>query len=473
MAEWQSKQLKRTGGADGEGLEARIERERQERWEASDEFQAEVAKQQATSANIDLASATQVTHDDIAQEKLSEQEGKAMLLRRWIADVTGRELPVESEDLRAELKSGVVLCTLLNSISPGTVPNIQKSSKPFPQRENIKAFTEGARAFGVPEHENFETNDLFEASNMKQVLICLLSLGRRSGAVPGYDGPTLKSNTGKGTRAAKSSGKVRQLSTNLKELIPMDNTPATRAEVGSEEWIKQQLKAEKEEKQAAAIKAAESAKPLSYNDMRPFQLKKLLKQAGLPDSGTKVELVARLEERDRVEDEAKSVAQKALPDEPEVQKLSAHAGARRAKRGTKRKPPSRIRARIPEGTPAKVKQIHEKKPMTVSVTETSDETVEDAAVHIHVGGLNTKDAEDEQKLCDKFSKFGTVLAVTLRRRRMTQPNGSQKVSWALIAFANADAAMKAVQVSPAQPVCASSLPVCCLQLRSRSQLAHI
>jgi hypothetical protein len=456
MAEWQGKQLKRTGGAAGEDLDVRMARERQERWEASAEFQAEVAKQEATNVNIDLASATQVTHDDIAQEKLSEQEGKAAVLRGWIGEVTGQQLPVESDDLSAELKSGVVLCTLLNAISPGTVPKIQKSSMPFPQRENIKAFTEGARALGVPEHENFETNDLFEASNMKQVLICLLSLGRHSEDVPGYDGPILKSNTGKGARAAKSSGKVRALSTNLKDLIPMGASPATNAEVGSEEWIKQQLQAEKDEKQAAAIKAAEAAKPVAYHEMRPFQIKKLLKESGLADTGTKAELIARLEQRDRAQAETKQAGHKPPADEP-VQKISAHVGATRAKRRTGRKPPSRIRAKIPEGTPAKVEKQQKKGtektnaaaysgPVTATGAEGADE-----AVHLHVGGLNQPDAENEEKLCSAFSRFGTVLAVTLRRRRVAQASGGQKVSWALISFAEADAATRALEVRTAQP----------------------
>jgi hypothetical protein len=34
--------------------------------------------------------------------------------------------------------------------------------EPFPQRENIKAFTDAARDLGVPDAENFETGDLFE-----------------------------------------------------------------------------------------------------------------------------------------------------------------------------------------------------------------------------------------------------------------------------------------------------------------------
>ena len=35
-------------------------------------------------------------------------------------------------------------------------------------RENIKGFCDGVRVLGVPDHENFETGDLFEAKNMKQ-----------------------------------------------------------------------------------------------------------------------------------------------------------------------------------------------------------------------------------------------------------------------------------------------------------------
>lgn len=35
--------------------------------------------------------------------------------------------------------------------------------------ENINAFTEAARRYGVPDSENFQTVALFEGQNMKQV----------------------------------------------------------------------------------------------------------------------------------------------------------------------------------------------------------------------------------------------------------------------------------------------------------------
>ena len=61
----------------------------------------------------------------------------------------------------------------------------------IPQRENIKSFIDAARSLGVPDRDNFDTGDLFEASNMKQVLICIASLGGQSASVEGYEGPSM------------------------------------------------------------------------------------------------------------------------------------------------------------------------------------------------------------------------------------------------------------------------------------------
>ena len=100
---------------------------------------------------------------------------------------------------------------------------------PFPQRENVKAFIDGARALGVPDAENFDTGDLFDGSNMKQVLICLHALGRlvrglagaKDPRLAGWDGPHLAGEIGKGIKDQQASGgKVRTLSRRLKGSIP-------------------------------------------------------------------------------------------------------------------------------------------------------------------------------------------------------------------------------------------------------------
>eukprot|EP01047_Picozoa_sp_COSAG01_P103514 COSAG01_NODE_32969_length_572_cov_1.186047_1_plen_134_part_01 len=110
--------------------------------------------------------------------------------REWIEDALDDPLD-DDEDvpLGEVLKSGATICQLLNRIAPGTVKKISQSKMPFPQRENVQAFIQGARSLGVPEHENFETSDLFEQSNMRQVLICLRSLGRLVYTIESYDGP--------------------------------------------------------------------------------------------------------------------------------------------------------------------------------------------------------------------------------------------------------------------------------------------
>lgn len=180
-----------TPGALGmaESMDERIAREKREKYEASDEYKQLQADKARDAANIALASGSQLSEADIDAESAKSQGDSIEQARKWIADVTG--MPVEG-DLGEALKSGVLLCEVVNKVKPGTIQKISKSAMPFPQRENIKAWTDAARdVFGVPDRDNFETGDLFEQSNMKQVVICILSAGRASGSVPGYSGPTI------------------------------------------------------------------------------------------------------------------------------------------------------------------------------------------------------------------------------------------------------------------------------------------
>jgi hypothetical protein len=61
---------------------------------------------------------------------------------------------------------------------------------PFAHRENIVAFRKAIAQLGVPDADAFETDDLYEAKNLKQVLQCLESLGRTTQTVKGYNGPS-------------------------------------------------------------------------------------------------------------------------------------------------------------------------------------------------------------------------------------------------------------------------------------------
>ena len=97
-------------------------------------------------------------------------------LREWIEDKTGKKI---GSDFAEGLKSGVILCQLLNKIVPKTVKGINKKAKmPFHCMENITKFLKGCRALGVPEHSMFSTVDLYEAKNMTAVLLTLDNLAR-------------------------------------------------------------------------------------------------------------------------------------------------------------------------------------------------------------------------------------------------------------------------------------------------------
>ena len=98
--------------------------------------------------------------------------------RQWIEMVTGERMG--ACELQLELKSGEMLCKLLNKISPGIIPKIQTSKMAFKQMENVDAYIKGCRALGVPDGGLFMIVDLFEGKDMNVVLQNIHSLGRVS-----------------------------------------------------------------------------------------------------------------------------------------------------------------------------------------------------------------------------------------------------------------------------------------------------
>ncbi|EDV25252.1 uncharacterized protein TRIADDRAFT_57010 [Trichoplax adhaerens] len=109
-------------------------------------------------------------------------------IRKWIEDVIGESLP--NGKFSVVLKDGVILCNLINKLSPGSITKINNTKMPFKQMENIAKFIEATNKYGVPSRDLFQTVDLYEARNMIQVLRSLEALGRQAQKL-GYDGPTI------------------------------------------------------------------------------------------------------------------------------------------------------------------------------------------------------------------------------------------------------------------------------------------
>ncbi|CAF0870577.1 unnamed protein product [Didymodactylos carnosus] len=108
--------------------------------------------------------------------------------QEWIEAVIGEKFPKGAyEDA---LKDGIILCKLINKLSPNSVPKIATAGGAFKLRENVAAFQNAARSYGVPDAELFQTVDLFEKRNIPQVTLAIHALGRQA-QKKGFSGPTL------------------------------------------------------------------------------------------------------------------------------------------------------------------------------------------------------------------------------------------------------------------------------------------
>uniref|UniRef100_A0A0B7A8F9 Transgelin n=1 Tax=Arion vulgaris TaxID=1028688 RepID=A0A0B7A8F9_9EUPU len=122
-----------------------------------------------------------------------EQEARLWIeavLQEAISDVDSSE-PLGMDRFQAVLKDGIILYKLVNTIRPGIIKKKANVSKmPFLQMENVSNFLLACEQLGVSKTDLFQTVDLYDKSNMVQVVNCIYALGRKAPKA-GYDGPTL------------------------------------------------------------------------------------------------------------------------------------------------------------------------------------------------------------------------------------------------------------------------------------------
>jgi len=119
-------------------------------------------------------------------KSVEDQQSEAA---QWIEAITDSKV---EGDFASSLRTGEVLCKLLNCLRPGTVTKVNRAGTPFKERDNISNFLKGCRTFGVQEHSLFCTDDLYEDKNLLSVVVCIHALGgvvQRS--VPEFKGPRL------------------------------------------------------------------------------------------------------------------------------------------------------------------------------------------------------------------------------------------------------------------------------------------
>eukprot|EP01105_Mastigella_eilhardi_P018073 TRINITY_DN4176_c0_g1_i1.p1 TRINITY_DN4176_c0_g1~~TRINITY_DN4176_c0_g1_i1.p1 ORF type:complete len:1337 (-),score=484.54 TRINITY_DN4176_c0_g1_i1:40-3669(-) len=136
----------------------------------------------ATKAPLAVPSVSSLEQDVHVKEEFKYSTELESHVKTWIlAVLEGHHDPAlfESQSFADALKSGVVLCKLLNVLKPGTIPRINTSNLAYAKMENISAYLRAVvRVIGLPTSDCFNTVDLFEEKNMNQVVNNLYSLAR-------------------------------------------------------------------------------------------------------------------------------------------------------------------------------------------------------------------------------------------------------------------------------------------------------
>uniref|UniRef100_A0A8C1GUZ3 Ubiquitin carboxyl-terminal hydrolase n=1 Tax=Cyprinus carpio TaxID=7962 RepID=A0A8C1GUZ3_CYPCA len=109
-----------------------------------------------------------------------------------------------SSNFRSSLENGLLLCDLINKIRPGVVKKLNRLSTPIAGLDNISLFLKACAKLGLKEAQLFHPGDLQDLSTrvtvkhqessrrLKNVLITIYWLGRKTHADPFYNGPYLK-----------------------------------------------------------------------------------------------------------------------------------------------------------------------------------------------------------------------------------------------------------------------------------------
>jgi hypothetical protein len=127
--------------------------------------------------------------EQIKQKQAAKlDQSREARVRLWLETVL--EEKFEEPTLQEALKNGIRICKALNKVYPGSIRQINEQKLAFPQRENIGNYVKACKILGFNKSLLFETNDLFEGTNMTQVVDNLHQLalhGARKNVLPYED----------------------------------------------------------------------------------------------------------------------------------------------------------------------------------------------------------------------------------------------------------------------------------------------
>ncbi|CAM9326034.1 unnamed protein product, partial [Scytosiphon promiscuus] len=123
----------------------------------------------------------------------ADLEARERTAQVWIEAVSGKPcVAYETRQFARNLKSGEILCALVNAIRPGTIPVVHEGQLGFNQMENVDNFLSACCKLGVPAHALVDTADVFEMRDTAKLVECVHALGSVVQVTcPGFRGPHL------------------------------------------------------------------------------------------------------------------------------------------------------------------------------------------------------------------------------------------------------------------------------------------
>lgn len=129
-------------------------------------------------------------HDIQTKEEFKYIPELERTARQWIEAVTG----IKQADVSFPqyLKSGVVLCKLINTIKPNAVTRINEGTIAYKQMENIEHFLKACTELGLHQQDLFNTSDLFNEKNINLVINSIHVFAHFIEKLPNYSGPKIE-----------------------------------------------------------------------------------------------------------------------------------------------------------------------------------------------------------------------------------------------------------------------------------------
>ncbi|GMH13135.1 hypothetical protein Nepgr_014976 [Nepenthes gracilis] len=134
---------------------------------------------------------SRLSDTDLASRKAEEaylrRYKAAGWLRKTVGVVAAKDLPAEpsEEDFRIGLRSGIILCNVLNKVQPGAVPKVVEAPNDsvvipdgaalmaYQYFENVRNFMVAMEEMGLP---TFEASDLEQGGKTARIVNCVLAL---------------------------------------------------------------------------------------------------------------------------------------------------------------------------------------------------------------------------------------------------------------------------------------------------------